>query len=138
MVGAAIRGDDEVGVEVGGDRLDEDVDDSVLALAAGGVADDPAHGIAGRDGDELFAGLQADVGDLIDGGIELIERAARVGIDLDGIDVAILAGLDAGGRAGRRRCAPWGEVEARSLRFFAGGERGLSWPGSGKGLGTST
>ena len=59
MVGAAIRGDDEVGVEVGGGRLDEDVDDSVLALAAQGVADDPAHGIAGGDGDELLAGLQA-------------------------------------------------------------------------------
>jgi hypothetical protein len=100
MVGAAIRGDDEVGVEVGGGRLDEDVDRGVLALAAAGVADDPAHGIAGGDGDELFAGLQADVGDLIDGGIELIERTAGVGVDLDGIDVTILAGLDTGAALG--------------------------------------
>jgi hypothetical protein len=37
------------------------------AGAAFGVADDPAHGVAGGDGagaDELLAGLEGDVGDL--------------------------------------------------------------------------
>ena len=96
MIGAAIGGDDEVRLEVGADRLHQDVDLRVLALAAGGVADHPAHRVAGRDRDELLAWLQRDVGDLVDGGVELVEGALGVGIDLDGIDVAVLDRLDAG------------------------------------------
>ena len=59
--------------------------------AALGVADDPAHGVAGGDGagaDELLAGFERDVGDLARRGIDLIERAVGEGIDLDGVDVA--------------------------------------------------
>ena len=84
----------------GGDRLDQDVHLRVLALAAGGVADDPAHGVAGRDRHQFLAGLERDVGDLVDGGIELVERALGVGIDLDGVDEAVRGRLDFGGRIG--------------------------------------
>ena len=73
---------------------------AVLALAAGGVADHPAHGVAGRDRDQLLAGLERDVGDLVGGGVELVERALGVGIDLDGVDVAVLGRLDLGERVG--------------------------------------
>jgi hypothetical protein len=48
-------------------RLDQDVDLLGRARAALGVADDPAHGVAGGDragADELLAFLQGDVGDL--------------------------------------------------------------------------
>ena len=45
-------------------------------------------------------GSRRDVGDLVDGGVELVEGAGGVGIDLDGIDVAVLGGLDAGGLVG--------------------------------------
>ena len=59
--------------------------------AALGVADDPAHGVAGGDGagaDELLARLERDVGDLAGRGIDLIERAVGEGIDLDGVEIA--------------------------------------------------
>ena len=102
VVGAPVGGDDEVGLQLGADRLDQDVHLRGLALAAGGVADHPAHGVAGRHGDELLAGLQRDVGDLVGGGVELVEGALGVGIDLDGIDVAVLHRIDLGERIGFR------------------------------------
>jgi hypothetical protein len=66
------------------------------ALAAGRIADHPAHGVAGRDRDQLLTRLQRDVRDLGRRGIELVEGALGVGVDLDGVDVAVLGGLDAG------------------------------------------
>jgi hypothetical protein len=102
MVGAPVRGDDEVGLEVGADGLDQDVDLRLLALAARGVADHPAHGVAGRHRDQLLAGLEGNVGDLAGGGVELVEGAPGVGIDLDGIDVTVLHRLDLGERMGLR------------------------------------
>ena len=71
--------------------------------AAFGVADDPAHGVAGGDGagaDQLLAGLQRDVGDLAGRGIDLIERALDEGVDLDGVDEAVAHRLHAGGGVG--------------------------------------
>ena len=59
--------------------------------AALGVADDPAHGIAGGDGtgaDELLARLERDVGDFARRGVDLIERAVGERIDLDGVEIA--------------------------------------------------
>jgi hypothetical protein len=67
----------------------------VLALAARGISDHPPHGVARRDGDQLLAVLERDVGHLVDGRIELIECAPGVGIDLNGVDVAVLDGLEA-------------------------------------------
>ena len=64
----------------------------VGAGAALGVADDPAHGVAGGDragADELLALLQGDVGDLARGGVDLIERAWRIRIDLHRVDEAV-------------------------------------------------
>ena len=52
MIGAPVGGDDEVGREVRPGRLDEHMDAAGRAGAALGVADDPAHGVAGRDGPE--------------------------------------------------------------------------------------
>ena len=66
--------------------------------AALGVADHPAHGVAGGDrtrADQLLARRQRDVGDLAGRGIDLIERAIGVGIDLHGVDVARARGLHA-------------------------------------------
>ena len=101
MIGAAVGGDDEVGLEIGPIGLTRMWTWRVLAFAAGGVADHPAHGVAGRDRDQLLAGFERDVGHLVDGGIDLVERALGVGIDLDGVDVAVLGRLDAGRGVGR-------------------------------------
>ena len=88
-----------------------------------GVADDPAHGVAGGDrtgADELLAVLQRDVGDLAGRGIDLIERAAGEGIDLHGVDEAVAHRLDAGGGVGLvdARCGV-----RRLGRAFAPGQR---------------
>ena len=64
-----------------------------------GIADDPAHGIAGSDrpgADELLAFLQGNVRHLPRRGINLIERARRERIDLHRVDVTITGRLDAG------------------------------------------
>ena len=84
-------------------RLDQDVYPLVLARAALGVADDPAHGIAGGDGtgaDELLAWLQGDVRHLTGRCIDLIERAGRERIDLHGIDETVAHRLHTGGGVG--------------------------------------
>ena len=76
-----------------------------VAGAALGVADDPAHGVAGgnRTGaDELLAGLQGDVGDLTGRGVDLIERAGREWIDLHGVDEAVAHRLHPRGGIGLR------------------------------------
>ena len=110
----------------------------VGARPALGIADDPAHGVAGGDragADELLAGLERDVGDLAGRGIDLIERAVREGIDLDGVDVAGARRLHA------RRAVRLLDAHARIGGFRRRGLRpgsGLSWPGSGRGLGSST
>ena len=103
-----------------------------------GVADNPAHGVAGGDragADELLARLERDVGDLADRGVDLIERAACVGIDLHGVDEAVADRLHARGGVGlvdahrgvgRLRCAG-GMVRPAAI-----------CPGSGSGRGSST
>ena len=90
-------------MQIGPRRLDQDVDLLGRARAALGVADDPAHGVAGGDGagaDELLAVLQRDVGDLAGRGIDLIERAGGEGIDLHGVDEAVAHRLHARGGIG--------------------------------------
>ena len=67
MIGAAIGVDDEIGDKVWPGRLDQDVDTLGRARAAFGVADDPAHGIAGGNGtgaDKLLTRFEGDIGDL--------------------------------------------------------------------------
>jgi hypothetical protein len=129
--------DDEVGHQVGAGRLHEDVDLRAAPDAALGVADDPAHGVAGGDGagaDELLAGLERDVGDLPDGGIDLIERAFDEGIDLHRVDEAVAHRLHARGGIGL--------VDASGRIGGSGGfarpSTGFNWPGSGSGFGSST
>ena len=77
-------------IEIRPRRLHQDVDALGRAAAALGVADDPAHRVAGGDGagaDELLARLERDVSDLARRGIDLIERAVGEGIDLDGVEI---------------------------------------------------
>ena len=98
MIGAAVGVDDEIGLQVRPGRLHQDMDLLGLGRAALGVADDPAHGVAGGDGtgaDKLLARLQGDVRHLSRRGIDLIERAGREWIDLHGIDEAVAHRLDA-------------------------------------------
>jgi hypothetical protein len=74
------------------------------ARAALGVDDDPANGVARGDGtgaDELLALLQGGIGDLTRGRVDLIERAAGEGIDLDGVDEAVADRLHARGGIGQ-------------------------------------
>ena len=71
-----------------------------FARPALGVADDPPHGVAGRDrsgADELLALLQGDVRHLSGRGVDLIKGAIGERIDLHGIEVAAAARLNAGG-----------------------------------------
>ena len=109
----------------------EDVDLLGRARAALGVADDPAHGVAGGDrprADELLAFLQGDVGDLAGRCIGLIERARRIGIDLDGVDEPVADRLDASGRIGLVDARRWdrrhpGRRLARIERLQLAGQR---------------
>ena len=74
-----------------------------IAVAALGVADDPAHGVAGRDrpgAGELLARLEGDVGDLSRCDIDLIEGARAVGEHLNGVEVSLAARLDPRGAVG--------------------------------------
>src|SRR5262249_19553600 len=103
--------------KIGLDGFDEDVDDGVLALPARGIAQDPTERVAGRDGNELLAGLERDIADLAHGAIELIERALGVGVDLDRIDKPVLDGLDARGGVGRTDALG---ARALLLAFFLG------------------
>ena len=90
----------QIGDEFGPGRLDQDVDLLGCRRPALGVADDPAHRVAGRDrtgADELLAVLQRDVGHLSGRGIDLVEGAVGERIDLHGIEIAAAARLNAGG-----------------------------------------
>jgi hypothetical protein len=90
--------DDEVCHQLGAGGLHEDMDLARRTRTAFGIADDPAHGVAGGDGagpDELFTRLKGNVGNLTNGGIDLIERALREGINLHGVDEAVPYWLDA-------------------------------------------
>ena len=73
------------------------------AAAAHRVANDPPDRIAGRDRPrphELLAFLQGDVRYLSGRGIDLIERAVRPGILLDGVEETVTHRLHAGGGVG--------------------------------------
>ena len=68
-----------------------------------GIANDPASGVSRRDrsrAGQAFARLQRNGRDLPDCGIDLIERAFRPRVDLDGVVIALAARLHAGGGIG--------------------------------------
>lgn len=84
-------------------RLHQDVDATRIAVAAFGVADNPAHRVAGGDrprAGELLARLQGDVGDLSRCDVDLIEAARAVREHLDGLEVTLATRLDARGVIG--------------------------------------
>ena len=113
MIGAPIGVDDEVGDQVRPRRLDQDVDALGRPGPALGIADDPAHGVAGGDrtgADELLAGFERDVGHFAGCSVDLIERAVGEGIDLDGVDVA-----------GARRLHARGAIRLLDARARIGG-----------------
>ncbi len=89
MIAAAVGGDDEIGLEIGRERLRQNMDLLGGAGATGRIADDPARRVAGGDRRQILAGLQGDVADFLRRGIEPIERAVRIRIYLDGIDIAV-------------------------------------------------
>ena len=104
------------------------------AGAALGVADDPAHRVAGGHrprADELFAGLERNVGDLPDGGIDLIERALRPRIDLHGVDEAVANRLHPRGGIGlvdpRGRIGRLGRPATFLYRLHLAGQRQRAW-----------
>ena len=129
-IGAPVGVDDEVGGDVRPGRLHEDVDLPRGARAALGVADDPAHRVARGDGaraHELLALLQRDVGDFARRGVDLIERAGRERINLDGVDEAVSHRLHARGGVGlidaHRRIGRLGDRLAVPERLQLPGER---------------
>jgi len=100
VIGPPIGVDDQIGDEIGPCRLDENVDALGRAGSALRIANDPADGIARRDGagaDELLARLERDVGDLAGRGVDLIEGAVRERIDLNGVEITGPRRLDSGG-----------------------------------------
>ena len=102
-VDAAVGGDDEIGRDVRPRRLHQHMHTASRSRTACRIADDPAGGVAGRDrsrAGQALSRLQRNRRDLPDGGIDLIERAFRPGIDLDGVVVTLTARLDAGGGVG--------------------------------------
>ena len=135
MIGAPVGVDDEIGDEVRARRLDQDVHAFRLPGPAFGVADDPPHGVTGGHGtrpDELLALLQGDIGYLSRRGVDLIERAHRVGVDLHGVDVAVAGRLHArrligfGDAVGRISSVPDRGTAAR-YRLKLAGKRQRLW-----------
>ncbi len=115
MIGPSVGVDHQVGNQVLGGRLDQNVNPLGRTRAADRIADDPAHGIARRHRPgtgELLAFLQGDVGHLARRGINLIEGAVRPRILLDGVDEPARFGLHTRRRVGRRdasgRITPFG------------------------------
>jgi len=79
-----------------------------------GVADDPAHRVAGGHGsgaDQLLAFLQGDIRYLSRRGIDLVQGAGGVGVNLHGVDVAVARRLYA------CRLIGFGDAVGRVLRF---------------------
>src|SRR6185312_7932926 len=78
VIGPPISVYDQIGDEIGARRLDENMNALCCAGAALRIANDPAHGVASRDGsgaNKLLARLEGDVGDLAGRGVDLVERA---------------------------------------------------------------
>src|SRR5262249_41019321 len=114
MIGAAVRVDDEIGDEIGTGRFDLDVDAFRLPGPTFGVTDDPAHRVAGGHrsrSNKLLAFLQGDIRNLSRGGIDLVQSAGRIRINLHGVDVAV------GGRLYAGRLIGLGHAVGRVLRF---------------------
>ena len=100
MIGAAVGVNDQIGDDVGPGRLNEDVNLLGARWPALGIADDPPHGVTGRNragADQLLALLQGDVGHLSGRGIDLVEGTLSERKHLHGIHVAVTARLDPGG-----------------------------------------
>ena len=84
----------------------------IRCRTAGRIADNPAHRVAGGDGDEVLARLQGKIADLFGCGIEMIKGAFAEREHLDGIDIAVarrlferrlVSGIDPCRRRGRFR-----------------------------------
>ena len=102
VIGAPVSDDDEVGAQALGDGFDQHVRLCRRAGTADRIADHPADGVAGRDGDDLLTRLERDVADVPGRRIELVECAFRIGIDLDRVDIAVPAWLHRSGGVGVR------------------------------------
>lgn len=73
MVGAAVRGDDQVGLQPAQLRLDQDMHAGVCARATFGIADDLARRVTTGNGNQPLAGLEGDVGHTVRRRVETIE-----------------------------------------------------------------
>ena len=91
MIGTPVGGDDKVGFELRSEGLDQHMHLLGLPRAALRVADDPTHRVACGYGREFLAGLQRDVAHALRRGVKLVKRALGKGVDLNGVDVAVLA-----------------------------------------------
>src|SRR5262249_42593303 len=114
MIGTPVRVDDEISNEIGTGRFDLDVDAFRLPGPTFGVADDPARRVAGGHrsrSNKLLAFLQGDIRNLSRGGIDLVQSAGRIRINLHGVDVAVAGRLYAG------RLIGLGHAVGRVLRF---------------------
>jgi hypothetical protein len=102
-----------------------------------GVADDPAHCVAGGHracADKLLPGLERDVGDLPDGGIDLIKRPLSPRVDLHRVNEAVAHRLD----SCRLVCLVDASGRIRRLRGTPRLLHTLQLAGSGSGRGSST
>lgn len=93
MIAATICRDDQIGFDTRRSRLDQDMRSSVCPCTAGGVTDNPSHCVTSGNRYEIFARLKGDIADPFGRCIELVERAFDIGVDLDCIDIAVLARL---------------------------------------------
>src|SRR5262249_1066285 len=110
MIRPPVGIDDEVGGELWACRLDQDMDLLGVGASALGIANDPAHGIADRNGTgarELLAFLQRDISDLPRGSVDLVERTVGEGIDLHRVNVAAPCRLYAGRGIGEVHALLW-------------------------------
>lgn len=94
QVGAPTGGDDEIGFQAGTDGLDQHIDAQIGPAAAGRVAHDPAHGIAGGDRHQFLARLKRNHRHAPRRRIDLIKRAIGERPHLNRVDVALTGRRD--------------------------------------------
>src|SRR3546814_11242677 len=101
MIGAPVGIDDQIRGNVRPGGLREDMYARRRTSPAHRVADDPAHGVTGRDRHgayKLLAFLKRDVGHLTGSGIDMIARSIGPSLWLERVHIDVSSRHQAGGR----------------------------------------
>ena len=128
QVGPLVGRQHHIGLQAAADRLDQHDHLLVGAAALDGLAQHPAHRVAGGLGDQLLAGPKHDRGQEPRAGLERVEPPRLIVVEQGSVDVGVgvgvgpRAGVGRGHRriAGRRRAAPDADGRGAGRRGVTG------------------